>query len=164
MISLGEQEDLKPTAMDNCIEVFVSAVATPGDLALILVSRGQRNKLIFREVLGAKDWSSFCWPGQTYPGLNIDSIVGFWMLTFLGDDRLLHTRGKCQFSQPQVFCFFFVLVPFLKQPFVPSSVDEGEIVAARYSDESSFYRWRILDIICRTWWVLNWPIIEMNCC
>ena len=27
---MGEQEDLKPTAMDNCIEVFVSAVATPG--------------------------------------------------------------------------------------------------------------------------------------
>ena len=44
VISLGEQEDLKPTAMDNCIEVFVSAVATPGDQALILVSRGQRNK------------------------------------------------------------------------------------------------------------------------
>ena len=39
------------------------------------------------------------------------------------------------------FSVFFVLVPFLKQPFVPSSVDEGEIVAARYSDESSFYRW-----------------------
>ena len=30
VVSLGEQEDLKPTAMDNCIEVFVSAVATPG--------------------------------------------------------------------------------------------------------------------------------------
>ena len=31
-VSLGEQEDLKPTSMDNCIEVFVSAVATPGAL------------------------------------------------------------------------------------------------------------------------------------
>ena len=31
---MGEQEDLKPTAMDNCIEVFVSAVATPGALDL----------------------------------------------------------------------------------------------------------------------------------
>ena len=31
---MGEQEDLKPTAMDNCIEVFVSAVATPGALFL----------------------------------------------------------------------------------------------------------------------------------
>jgi len=30
VVSLGEQEDLKPTSMDNCIEVFVSAVATPG--------------------------------------------------------------------------------------------------------------------------------------
>ena len=62
--------------------------------------------MIFREVLGAKDWSSFCWPGQTNPGWNIDSIDGFWMFTFLGDDRLLHPRGKCQFSQPQVFLFF----------------------------------------------------------
>lgn len=26
----GEQEDLRPTGMDNCIEVFVSAVSTPG--------------------------------------------------------------------------------------------------------------------------------------
>ena len=32
VVSLGEQEDLKPTSMDNCIEVFVSAVATPGAL------------------------------------------------------------------------------------------------------------------------------------
>jgi len=30
-VSLGEQEDLRPTAMDNCIEVFVSAVSTPGN-------------------------------------------------------------------------------------------------------------------------------------
>ena len=57
------------------------------------------------------------------------------------------------------FLLFFVLVPFLKQLVVPSSVDEGEIVAARYSDESSFYRWRTLDIIC-----MNWLIIEMHCC
>ena len=115
--------------------------------------------MIFREVLGAKDWSSFCRPGQTYPGWNIDSIVGFWMLTFLGDDRLLHPRGKCQFSQPQVFCFF-VLVPFLKQLVVPSSVDEGEIVAARYSDESSFYRWTSAQPedfrLKNLKWVNNW--------
>merc|ERR1719192_1446102 len=65
VVSLGEQEDLKPTSMDNCIEVFVSAVATPGR---------------------------------------------FWV-----------------------------------QKIGPHSVDLGEIVAARYSDENSYYRARVIS-------------------
>ena len=61
VVSLGEQEDLKPTAMDNCIEVFVSAVATPGANWICHTTRlFQISDIwLFREVLGAKDWTSF---------------------------------------------------------------------------------------------------------
>ena len=72
VVSLGEQEDLKPTAMDNCIEVFVSAVATPG--TAWFCPGPDIWYLVFREVLGAEDWTSFSWPGQTDPGLNIWEI------------------------------------------------------------------------------------------
>jgi len=92
VISLGEQEDLKPTAMDNCIEVFVSAVATPG-----------------------RFWVQKIGPHS----VDLDKL----------------TQEMTDYYTQEENVSFHSL----------SSVDEGEIVAARYSDESSFYRARVVS-------------------
>jgi len=92
VISMGEQEDLKPTAMDNCIEVFVSAVATPG-----------------------RFWVQKIGPHS----VDLDKL----------------TQEMTDYYNQEENVSFHTL----------SCVDEGEIVAARYSDETSFYRARVVS-------------------
>jgi len=92
VVSLGEQEDLKPTSMDNCIEVFVSAVATPG-----------------------RFWVQKIGPHS----VDLDKL----------------TQEMTEYYNEEENANFHTL----------SSVDEGEIVAARYSDENSYYRARVIS-------------------